>query len=98
MSAWVRRALRQMAMRSARPATAMARNAAANSRLMLGTGEGRTGAGLVMRPVQIGERAAAGQERRRRRAGGRLPPGVNEAPRPRVAPPESLAEAPPERL
>src|SRR3989475_9876111 len=65
MSAWVRRALRQMATRSARPATAMARNAAAKSRLMLGTGEGRSGAGWVMRPLQIGERAVAGQERRR---------------------------------
>src|SRR5207247_6755340 len=65
MSAWVRRALRQIATRSARPATALAKNAAAKSRLMLGTGEGRTGAGFVMRPLQIGERAVAGQERRR---------------------------------
>src|SRR2546427_7914721 len=48
-------------------ATAIARNAAAKSRLMLGTGEGRPGAGLVMRPLQIGDRAAAGQERRRGR-------------------------------
>src|SRR2546421_9599358 len=91
MSAWVRRALRQMATRSARPATAMARNAAAKSRLMLGTGEG-----WVMRPLQIGERAVAGQDRRR--SAGMLAGGwgaLEARPRhPRPRPREALRGAP----